>query len=212
MSKTLQSMAVLALALIGLLGCDYESRAAGGANPARVALMKKDLRDLWLGHIYWVQHAVLNNTTNNPAARDAVKKEVDNNTKEIASTISPFYGESASQKLYRLLDINIGAVRAYSQATVAGDTRGQDAALARLESNADDIAEFLSHLNPYLQKDNVRGLIAAHGAHHVLQINLHKRKDYAQLEETWPMMRQHVYLISDTIAMALVKQFPSQFS
>ena len=212
MSKTLQSMAVLALALIGLLGCDYESRAAGGANPARVALMKKDLRDLWLGHIYWVQHAVLNNTTNNPAARDAVKKEVDNNTKEIASTISPFYGESASQKLYRLLDINIGAVRAYSQATVAGDTRGQDAALARLESNADDIAEFLSHLNPYLHKDNVRGLIAAHGAHHVLQINLHKRKDYAQLEATWPMMRQHVYLISDTIAMALVKQFPSQFS
>jgi hypothetical protein len=212
MIKTHQSMAVLVFALIGLLGCDYESRAAGGANPARVAEMKQTLRDLWLGHIYWVQHAVLNNTTNNPAARDAVEREVDKNTKLISNTIAPFYGESASQKLYSLLDINIGAVREYSQATAAGDKRGQDAALARLESNADDIAEFLNHLNPYLQKDNVRGLVAAHGAHHVLQINLFKRKDYAQLKETWPMMRQHVYVIADTLTTALVKQFPRQFS
>lgn len=212
MSKIYQSLAVLALMLVGLVGCDYEARAVGDANPARVAEMKQAFRDLWLGHIYWVQHAVLNNTTNSPAARDAVEREVDKNTKLIANTIAPFYGESASQKLYSLLDINIGAVRAYSEATAAGDKRGQDAALARLESNADDIAEFLSHLNPYLQKDNLQGLIAAHGAHHVLQINLYKRKDYAQLEETWPMMRQHVYVIADTLTTALVKQFPRQFS
>jgi hypothetical protein len=212
MSKIYQSLAVLALMLVGLVGCDYEARAVGDANPARVAEMKQTLRDLWLGHIYWVQHAVLNNTTNSPAARDAVKKEVDNNTKHIARTIAPFYGESASQKLYSLLDINISAVRAYSQAIVAEDKRGQDAALVRLESNADDIAEFLSHLNPYLQKDNVRGLIAAHGAHHVLQINQCQKKDYAYLGETWKMMREHVYLIADILTTALVKQFPSRFS
>jgi hypothetical protein len=53
---------------------------------------------------------------------------------------------------------------------------------------------------------------AAHGAHHVLQINQYKAKDYAHLAATWPMMRQHVYVIADTLTMALVKQFPNKFS
>jgi len=211
-SKAFQSMPVLALTLVGLVGCDYESRAAGDANPARVAEMKKDFRDLWLGHIYWVQHAVLNSATESMAERDAVKKEVDANTKQIASTITPFYGEAASQKFLSLLDINIDAVREYSEATVAGSKSQQDAALARLAVNSEDFGEFFSKINPYLQKDTARGLIAAHGAHHVLQINQYKNKEYAHLEETWTMMRQHVYVIADTLTTALVKQFPDKFS
>ena len=212
MSKIYQSMAVLVLGLVGLVGCDYESRAAVDANPVSVAEMKQAYRDLWLGHIYWVQHAVLDHATNSPAERNAVKREVDANTKQIASTITPFYGEAVSQKFLSLLDINISAVREYSEATVAGNKGQQDAALARLASNSDDFGAFLSGVTPYLQKDTVQGLIAAHGAHHVLQINQYKKKDYAHLDETWKMMREHVYVIADTITTALVKQFPDKFS
>ena len=212
MNKILRSMAVLTLAFAGLVGCDYESRAVGDANPARVAEMKQAFRDLWLGHIFWVRHVVSNIATNDPDERDAAEKEVVANTKQIANTIAPFYGEAASEKLNSLLDVNIDAVREYSEATVARSKQRQDAALARLASNADDIADFLSHVNPYLQKDNVRSLIAAHGAHHVLQINQYKAKDYAHLGATWPMMRQHVYVIADTLTTALAKQFPSKFS
>jgi hypothetical protein len=212
MSKILQSIALSVLALIGLAGCGYESHAAGDANPVRVAEMKQSFRDLWLGHIYWVQHAVLNNETNTLAKRDAVKKKVDDNTKQIAGTIAPFYGEVAAQRFLSLLDINIGAVREYSEATVAENKSAQDAALARLESNSDEFGIFFSEINPHLKKDTIRGLIAAHGAHHVLQINQYKKKDYAHLDETWKMMREHVYVIADTLTAAVVKQFPHKFS
>jgi len=37
-------------------------------------------------------------------------------------------------------------------------------------------------------------------------------KEYAHLGATWPMMRQHVYVIADTMTTALAKQFPSKFS
>jgi hypothetical protein len=205
-------VAVLALALAGLVGCDFESHAAGAANPARVAEMKQAYRDLWLGHIYWVQHAVLDKATSSPAERDAVKKEVDANTKQIASMLTPFYGEARAQKFLSLLDINIGAVREYSEATIAEDKSKQDAALARLASNADDFGAFFSGINPYLSESTARGLIAAHGAHHVLQINQYKKKDYAHLDETWKIMREHVYVIADTIMTALVKQFPEKFA
>jgi len=212
MSKILPPLALMVLIFVGLVGGDGESRAAGDPNPGRAAEMKQAFRDLWLGHIYWVQHAVLDSSASSLIQRDAVKKEVDSNTKQIASMIMPFYGEAASQKFMNLLDTNIGAVRAYSEATVAGDKRSQDAALARLASNSDDIGVFFSGVNPYLQKDNVRGLFAAHGAHHVLQINQYKKKEYANLEKTWTMMREHVYVIADTLTTALVKQFPDKFS
>ena len=212
MNKIHQFIAVLGIVLVSLVGCGFEPRAGGDANPARVAEMQQTLRDLWVGHIFWVRHVVSNIATNEPEERDAAEKEVVENTKQIASTMTPFYGEAASEKLYRLLDTNIGAVREYSEATAAGNKQQQDAALAHLASNADEIADFLSHLNPYLQKDIVQGLIATHGAHHVLQINQYKAKEYAPLGATWPMMRQHVYVIADTLTTALVKQFPSKFS
>ena len=147
------------------------------------------------------------------AERDAADKQVLANLRQIANTFIPYYGEARCEKLYTLLASHYSAVKEYSEATIAGNKSRQDAALARLASNADDLDGFFNDVNPnYLTKGTVRGLIAAHGAHHVLQINQYKKKEYAKLEETWSMMRQHVYVIADTLTTALVKQFPGRFS
>lgn len=212
MSRMRQSVAVILFAVVSMVGCAHESRVIGEANPARVADTKASLRDLWAGHIFWIRNVVLDNATNNPAARDAAEKEVVANAKQIAGTITPFYGEAASEKLFTLLAGHYGAVKEYSDATVAGSKPHQDAALAHLASNADEIAVFLSGANPNLPKDTVRGLIAAHGAHHVAQITEFQEKDYAHEAQTWEVMRQHVYVISDALTAALAKQFPGKFA
>ncbi|MBC7840600.1 MAG: hypothetical protein H7Y39_18480 [Nitrospiraceae bacterium] len=210
MNKRYPAMVVLILTLVSLVG--YESRAAGDANPIRVAEMQKAFRDLWLGHIFLIQHVVLYNAATDPAARDAADKQVLANAKQIANTFIPFYGQARSENLFTLLSGHYGAVKEYSEATIAGNTRQQDSALGRLASNAADMDVFFNGINPhYLPKDIVRGLIAAHGAHHVLQINQYKKKEYAKLEETWSIMRQHVYVIADTLMTALAKQFPARF-
>ncbi|MEO8048570.1 MAG: hypothetical protein ABI684_14900 [Nitrospirota bacterium] len=211
MGKILPAMVVLVLALVSLVG--YESRAGGETNHVRVAEMQKTLRDLWLGHIFMIQHVVLYNTTNNPAERQTADKQVLANAKQIADTFMPFYGEARSEKLFTLLSGHYAAVKEYSEATIGGNAHQQNAALVHMASNADDIDAFFTGVNPdHLPKYIIRGLIAAHGAHHVLQINQYKKKEYVKLEETWPMMRQHVYIIADTLTTALSKQFPDKFS
>jgi hypothetical protein len=213
MTKIHPSMAVFVLALVGLVGCDQEPPVAKDANPVRVVEVQKTFRDLWLGHIFLIQHVVLFNAKSDPAARDAADKQVLANAQQIASTFTPYYGEARSEKLFALLAGHYAAVKDYSEATVVENKSQQDAALARLGANADDIDVFFNGVNPhYLPKGTIRGLIEAHGAHHVLQINQYKKKEYAQLEETWSMMRQHVYVIADTLTMALTKQFPDKFS
>ncbi len=211
MSRQLRSLCALTvLSLVVACAHSPQAQAPPPAEAAKVAQMKEALRDLWVGHIFWIRNVVLNNATNNPAARDAAEKEVVANAKQIASTITPFYGEAASEQLFNLLASHYGAVKEYSEATVAGSKRQQDAALAHLASNADDIAVFLSGANPYLPKDTVRGLVAAHAAHHVLQITQFQEKDYANEGATWQVMRQHVYVIADALTTALATQFPEK--
>lgn len=212
MSKIHQSMAALILALVGLVGCDYEPRIVGDVNPVRVADTKEEFRDLWVGHIFWVRNVVMSIATENPAARDAAEKEVLANAKQIARMITPFYGKDASEKLLSILVNGYGAVNEYSEATVAGNKRRQDAALVHFASNADDFAVFISGVNPYLPEDTVRALMAVHGAQHVLQINQLQEQGYAHIMATWPAMRQHMQIIADTLTTALVKQFPNKFS
>lgn len=69
-------------------------------NPVRVAEMQQSLRNLWLGHIYWVQYALLNHATNSLAERHAAEKEVVANVQQIANTVTPFYGEARSEQLF----------------------------------------------------------------------------------------------------------------
>jgi len=207
-----QFMAVLVLAVLGMVGCADKSLVVAAPNLADVADTKAAMRELWAGHIFWIRNVVFDNATGNPAARDIADKEVVANAKQIAGTISPFYGVAASDKLFTLLADHYGAIKAYSDATIVGDKPQEDAALAHLASNADDIAVFLSEANPYLPKDTVRGLIAAHGAHHVAQIIQLQEHDYRREAQTWRVMRQHVDLIANALTTAIAKQFPAKFS
>ncbi|MDF0675276.1 MAG: hypothetical protein P0120_13195 [Nitrospira sp.] len=211
MSPIHRVMAVLVLAVVGLVGCAYERRSVADVNPRSVADMKAVMRDLWSGHNFWIRNVALDNTTNNRKALDFAEKAVMANAKQIARMFTPFYGEAATEQLFTLLVKHYGAIKAYSEATVAGSKSRQDAALADYASNTDEIAAFLSGANRYLPKDTVRSLFAAHGAHHAELINELQEEDYGHEAETWQVMQQHVYAIADTLVTALEKQFPAKF-
>jgi len=204
-------MAVLVLAVVGLVGCAHEGRLGTGVSPLTVADTKAVLRDLWSGHNFWIRNVVLDNTTNNRKALDFAEKAVMANAKQIAKVFTPFYGEAATEQLYNLLIKQYGAIKAYSEATVAGNKSRQDAALADYASNTGEIAAFFNGVNRYLPKDTVRGLFAAHEADHVELINELHEEDYGHEAETWQVMQQHVYAIADTLTTALEKQFPAKF-
>ncbi len=212
MNNLRRSMALLVLILVGVGGCAHEWSSTSDPHPVTVADLQAVLRDQWSRHLFWIRHVVLDNAKNDRRSRDFAEKAVAANTKEIAKTFTPFYGEAASDRLRTLLTEHYGAIEAYSEATVAGNKRHQDAALTKFASNTDDIATFFSEVNPHLSKNTVRGLFATHVDHHIAQITKFQNKDYVGEEETWPMMEHHIYVIADALADALVKQFPAKFS
>jgi hypothetical protein len=169
------------------------------------------LRDLWIGHIFWVRSVSVAALDHNDAAMKTAEQQAVANAQSIAASIEPFYGAAARDAFFKLLAGHYGAVKAYLVATVSNNASGQAAATQSLASNAEEIAIFLSKANSYLPKDALNSLLLAHGGHHIQQIQELKARDYAAEAETWQAMKNHVYQIADATAEAVTKQFPERF-
>ncbi|MGE5621822.1 MAG: hypothetical protein ACM3WS_01520 [Bacillota bacterium] len=177
----------------------------------QVAQTAMALRDLWTGHVFWVRNVVEETMAGHADAAKTADSQVVVNAKQIAAAIEPFYGKAASDKLFSLLAGHYGAVKQYLDATMANSKAKQDAAVKSLTDNAGEIASFLASANPNLPADTLRGLLVAHGGHHIQQIQQLHAKQYAQEAQTWETMKNHMYVIADTLAGALAKQFPDKF-
>lgn len=169
------------------------------------------LRDLWIGHIFYVRDVAVATVAGNAASAKAGEAAVVANAQAIAGSIEPFYGAAAKDALFKLLAGHYGAVKSYLLAAVAKSKSKQEAATKAIMDNAEQIATFLSGANPNLPKDTVLGLLQAHGGHHIAQIQQLVAKDYAAELQTWADMTKHMYVIADALAGAIAKQFPDKF-
>jgi hypothetical protein len=177
----------------------------------KLADTKAALRDLWIGHIFWVRNVVDGRFAGNAQAAKAAEQQVVANAQAIAGVIEPFYGKAASDQLFKLLAGHWGAISDYLDATRSHKKVAQDEAYKHLVENADQIATFLSGANPNLPADKLRGLLTAHGAHHVQQIQQFQTNQYDQEAQTWAAMKDHIYVIADALADGIAKQFPDKF-
>ena len=206
----LLAIPLLFLGSFSLAAAATETPAAT-ADQVAVLETKMALRDLWVEHVFWIRSYVLATDAGDEAQRKVAEEEVVNNAKALAATVAPFYGQAAADSLLNLLAGHWGAVRDYNTATVKHSKTGQDKAVRAVTANAHEIARFLSGANPYLPEDAVFGLLSAHGAHHVAQINQVAANDFQSEARTWEAMRKHMLVIADAISDALAKQFPDRF-
>lgn len=211
----------LPLLLAAALAVSFPAAAHEGPNPAakdaatmlpvKLTDTRAALRDLWIGHVFWVRNVVDATFEGDAEAAAAAERQVVSNAKAIAGSIEPFYGKAASEKLFTLLAGHWGAIKGFLDAAHANDKAGEDASLKALLANADEIAAFLGGANPNLPVDVLKSLLAAHGAHHVQQIHEFRAKQFDAEAQTWAAMTQHMYVIADALADGIAKQFPDKF-
>jgi hypothetical protein len=204
-------LALMLLAFCAQPAWSQNPPAAPASADSAALTTRLALRDLWVEHIFWIRnYAIANQAADKQQAKVAADQVVDNATK-IANSIAPLYGQPAADQLLKLLAGHWGAVKHYSDATVAKDTKGKQAAVTDLTSNAKAIAAFLAKANPNLPENTLVAMLSAHGGHHVAQVDELAAHDYAGEARTWQMMRSHIVSLADALTAALVKQFPDKF-
>ena len=216
--KSAKRIALGSALLVALWGTNAPAFAHGAElhvnseiNASKVAQTDAALRDLWVGHAFWVRSVVGETLAGNAAAASAAENGAVANAKQIAGAMEAYYGKAASEKVFGLLGGHYGAVKQYLAATVANSSEQQDGARKAMLDNAEQIAVFLSSANPNLPIDGLRGMLLAHGGHHVQQIQQLRAKQYAEEAQTWEAMKNHMYGIADALTGAIALQFPAKF-
>lgn len=169
------------------------------------------LRDLWIGHIFWVRSVSLAAIESNDAAMEVAQQQAATNAQAIAASIEPYYGSTVKEEFHRLLSDHYRSIKTYLVGIMSSNMSIQTAATQSITSNAGEIATCLSKANPYLPKDELDSLLLAHGGHHLQQIQQLMARNFLTEAKTWEDMKAHVYQIADMTADALAKQFPEQF-
>lgn len=207
----IKTLALLLLAFCAQPAWSQTPPASPPAADSAALTTRLSMRDLWVEHVFWIRnYAIANQAADKQQAKVAADQVVDNATK-IANSLAPLYGQPAADQLLKLLAGHWGAVKHYSDATVAKDSKGKQAAVMDLTNNAKAIAAFLAKANPNLPEATLVTMLAAHGGHHVSQVDQLAAHDYAGEANTWQMMRTHVLALADALTAAVVKQFPDKF-
>jgi hypothetical protein len=184
-------------------------------NPAKVAELRMALRDLYIGHIFWVRDLVVSTRLGEKEAVSEADEYGLKNAQAIGRSIAPFYGQAAGEKFATLFVGHYSAVKDYMKAAFArnfkGDAAFKKAALDKLMKNGNEIAVFVSSANPNLPKDTVYGLLITHVQQHVMSIDATAKKDWGGEADMWDPMVKHIYTLTDALADGIAKQFPEKF-
>ena len=188
---------------------------AATSNPAKVAELKMALRDLYVGHIFWVRSLVIPTRFGDKAAASEADEYGLKNAKAIGQSIAPIYGQAAGEKFATLFVGHYSAVKDYMKAAFANNFKGnaslKNAAVDKLKKNGTEIAVFVSSANPNLPKETVYGLLLTHAQQHIMSIEATAKRDWAAEADMWDPMVKHIYTISDALADGIAKQFPDKF-
>jgi len=177
---------------------------------AKELKLRNDMRKLWEDHVTWTRLAVISLTSGTADTNATVARLLRNQT-DIGNAVKPFYGRAAGAELTRLLKEHITIAAALITAAKAGDKPAQAAAQTRWETNADQIARFLSRANPHWKLGPMRSMLRDH-------LRLTTREVVARLQRNWTadvaaydeIHRQALHM-ADMLSTGIVGQFPKRF-
>ncbi|HEX2714356.1 MAG TPA: hypothetical protein VHM88_19360 [Candidatus Acidoferrales bacterium] len=188
---------------------------AATPNPVKVAELKMALRDLYVGHIFWVRDLVSSTRLGEKGAVSEADEYGVKNAQAIGRSIAPFYGQAAGEKFATLFVGHYSAVKDYMKAAFAANFKGnatlKKAAMDKMTKNGNEIAVFVSSANPNLPKDTVYGLLVTHVQQHIMSIDAVAKKDWGGEADMWDPMVKHIYTLTDALADGIAKQFPEKF-
>jgi hypothetical protein len=209
--RTSVLLLLLTLCVPPLASFAADTHGSADSTQSQALTTRLALRDLWLEHIFWIRNYAQANQAGDSRQAAVASEQVVSNATTIANSLAPLYGQPAADQLLKLLAGHWGAVKHYSDASVAKSAAGRKAAVAELTSNAAALAKFLAAANPYLPENDLLAMLGTHGAQHIAQIDQLAAHDYAAEAKNWQAMRAHILMLADPLGAALVKQFPDKF-
>lgn len=209
----------VALVVIGsllLAGTVLQPSPAFSGSAAPAALEKQfalraAMRKLWEDHITWTRLYIVSVAAGLPDTGPTAARLLRNQA-EIGEAIKPFYGAAAGDRLSALLKDHILIAAELLASAKAADTTKVNAARARWNANADDIATFLSAANPRSWPPaEMKAMMREHLDLTLEEATARLRGDWAADIAAYDKIHDQILHMADMLSAGIISQFPQQF-
>jgi len=168
------------------------------------------MRKLWEDHVIWARCYIVSLAAELKDSKVTAQR-IRRNQEDIGNVIKPFFGEAAGNELSKLLLEHITGGATVMKAAKAGNAALMEEAERSWYANADQIATFLSSINPYWPEKEMQDMLYEH-------LHLSKNEaverlggDYAGDIARFDEAVSQIIEISDIFSDGIVRQFPEHF-
>jgi valyl-tRNA synthetase len=167
-------------------------------------------RLLWEEHVNWTRMTITSIVFNLPDLK-YVQERLLRNATDMGNCLRPFYGDRLADRYAELIKEHLVLAAELVTAAAKGDEKGAAEKEREWYRNADDIAQFLSSINPYLDKEVIRSMFYTHLALTKFEAVSMIEKKYKEDVAVFDKIEAEALEMADAISDGIIKQFPGIF-
>ena len=175
-------------------------------NSANPIMIMNTFRKLWQQHVMWTRSFIIS-TAENLEDLDLVTKRLLRNPSDFADVLKMFYGSQKADQFKVLFEQHLLIAADLVNNAKAGNVEGADEARKKWYANADEIAEFLSSINPYWSKEEWQMLLYDHLKMTGKEATLRLNKQYADDINIFDDIEDEALRMADYMTSGIRKQF-----
>ncbi|MGO5051611.1 acetylglutamate kinase [Lachnospiraceae bacterium LCP25S3_G4] len=164
------------------------------------------LRELWEQHVYWTRFFIIS-TAENLGDLEAVTKRLLQNPSDFAEAFSPFYTTKTTEAFKFLFTQHLLIAADLVTAAKNKDLAKVEEARKKWYMNANDIAKFLSEINPYWNMEKWKTLLYRHLEMTEKEAVLRLSKKYEEDIQIFDMIEKEALEMADFMSCGIIRQF-----
>ena len=172
--------------------------------------LNNNLRKLWEEHVIWTRLTIMSIANGSPDIQ-LVSQRLLKNPNDFETLFMPLYGPTVSGKFKELLKEHLLIAADLVNAAKKKDNASVNLIESKWYKNADEIADFLSRINPYWDKNDVKKMMYEHlflTKSEAIAILTNKYEDSISL---FDKIEDQALMMADMFTEGILKQFPNKF-
>lgn len=177
---------------------------------ANTLKLNNDMRKLWEQHSFWTKLAIMSIANGSPDVQ-LVSQRLLRNPDDFKKLFTNFYGPTASERFSELLKGHLLIAADLVNAAKRKDNAAVNMLDNKWHKNADEIADTLSHINPYWNRESIKNMLYEHLSlvkSEAIAILTNKYEDSISL---FDKIEDQALMMADTFTTGILKQFPNKF-
>lgn len=173
--------------------------------------LKLQWRKLWEDHVFWTRMVIINIADTPEGTNESVARLLQN-YHDMEDAMRPYYGNETAEKYGDLLEEHLLIAADLVKAAKAGNSTAVASLKTEWYDNADEIATFLSSINPNWNKQEEMGMWHGH-----LNVTLDEAvarlsKNYTADLAAYDTVHEQALMMADMQSDGILKQFPEKFA